>query len=77
MRIVYREKRPGVWIAQAVDHDINAQGTSLAHAKHAFELTLAAQVMLDNEAGREPLSTLGPPPAGALEGFAEESEFCA
>jgi hypothetical protein len=69
LRVFFREKRPGVWLAQGVDHDISAQGTTLEHAKHTFALSLLGQVMLDIEAGREPLAGLGPPPAESLEGF--------
>ena len=69
LRLFIHEKRPGVWIAQAVNYDLNAQGRSLQHALHAFALTLAGQILLDIEQGRAPLSALAPPPAELLMGF--------
>jgi hypothetical protein len=71
LRVLFREKRPGVWIAQAIDHDINAQGKTLEHARHAFAATIAGQVLLDFEAGRTPLSAVGKPPPEAIEGYGE------
>ena len=69
LRVFFREKRPGVWIAQAVDHDLNAQGKSLEHARYAFAMTVIGQATADIDAGLEPLEALGPPPPGALEDF--------
>jgi hypothetical protein len=69
LRILFREKRPGVWIAQSMDYDLNSQGESLKDALQAFALTFIGQLMLDSEVGRAPFSSLGRPPEEDLVGF--------
>jgi hypothetical protein len=69
LRLFFYEDSPGVWVAQAVEYDLNAPGRSMAHALEAFALSMLGQVLVDLKAGREPFSALGPPPPEALEGF--------
>jgi hypothetical protein len=46
------------WVAQALEKDLAAQGTSIEDAKRAFERTFAGQVLLDQRLGRPPLEHL-------------------
>ena len=50
------------WLAQALEFDITAQGSTLAQAKRAFEQTLVGQIKLDRMKGRKPLEHLPPAP---------------
>jgi len=55
-------KEPTHWIAQCVERDLVAQGRSLDEAIESFVHVLTTQLMLDEKAGREPLSDVPPPP---------------
>lgn len=44
------------YIAQALEHDISAQGSTIRRAKHAFEQAFIGRVLLDRRMKREPLS---------------------
>lgn len=50
------------WIAQGIDFDLAAQGSSFENAKRAFELAFFGQLQLDRRFGRTPLENLGPAP---------------
>lgn len=59
--VVFREGT--LWIAQALEKDINAQGTTAELAIASFERTLIGEIIADAKEGIEPLSTtLGAPP---------------
>lgn len=53
----------GMVVAQALQYDLAAQGRTYEEAKHAFEQTLIGQLLLDQQLGRAPLSTLTAAPA--------------
>lgn len=50
------------YVAQALEHDIAAQGSSIQKAKEAFEHAFVGRILLDRRMKREPLSTLGRAP---------------
>ena len=50
------------WLAQALERDIAAQGSTLPEARRAFEQTLGGQIILDRTKGRKPLEHLPPAP---------------
>lgn len=58
--LIYQED--GRWIAQALEHDITAYGTSVEDAKHAFEQTVAGQVLFDLQRNKAPLQHIEPAP---------------
>ena len=49
-------------VAQALEHDIAAHGSSVEEAKIAFERTVLGYFRLDAKYRREPLASLGPAP---------------
>lgn len=49
-------------VAQGIEYDIAAQGRDIASALAAFGRTLAGQISLDVENGREPMEGIGPAP---------------
>ena len=51
---------PGVWVAQALEHDIAAYGPDLPSAKTAFERTVVGYFQLAVARQQEPLSSLKP-----------------
>ena len=52
----------GIWVAQALEHDIAAQGSSTKEAINALGMMILAEVRYDKIAGREPLSRIGRAP---------------
>ena len=58
-----------LWIAQGLEHDIVAQGSSIDHVEQRFVHTLVAQVLMDLKEGKEPLADLGPAPEGWKNSF--------
>ena len=60
--LVFREQRSGAWVAQALEHDITAHGSSIEEAKTAFERTVLGYFQLDGKYRREPLASLRPAP---------------
>jgi hypothetical protein len=56
-------------VAHGLEHDIAAQGDSVEEAIEAWEGVLAAQVLVDIRAGREPLSGVGPADAHYFDAF--------
>ena len=52
-----------VWVAQCLDHDIAAQGRTIAEAKEAFARTFAGQVAVDLYNKVAPLKGFAPAPA--------------
>jgi hypothetical protein len=56
-------------VARCLEYDIAAQGNSIEEAIDAFADVLAAQIMLDVRAGREPLSQIGPAPEEYFEKY--------
>lgn len=40
LSVLFFQERPGVWVAQALEHDIAAHGGSIDEAKTAFERTV-------------------------------------
>ena len=62
LSVLFFQERPGVWVAQALERDIAAQGPSIEAARVAFERTIAGYLKLDAGLSREPLSALRPAP---------------
>jgi hypothetical protein len=58
------------WLAQALEYDISAQGSSLEVAKQAFEFAVRGQFLLDRRRNREPFSSLPQAPAKYWDVFA-------
>ena len=46
------------WVGQCLEHDIAAQGKTLAIAKTCLEHTIAGQIFLDARSGLAPLSEI-------------------
>jgi hypothetical protein len=51
------------WVAQCLEHDLAAQGVEIDDAVDAFASILAAKIIADIKAGREPLANCKPAPA--------------
>ena len=62
LSVLFFQERPGVWVAQALERDIAAQGPDVEAARVAFERTIAGYLKLDARLNREPLSALKPAP---------------
>lgn len=62
------------WVAQALEHDIAAQGPSLKLARRAFERTLMGQIRLDQMQGRTPITHLPPAPSEFFDAFDQASQ---
>ena len=62
LSVLFFQERPGVWVAQALERDIAAQGPSVEAARLAFERTIAGYLKLDTRLNRELLSGLEPAP---------------
>src|SRR5262245_3769969 len=62
LSVLFFKEPSGIWVAQALEHDIAAQGGDLDEAKIAFERTVTGYLRLDAKAKREPLSSLKPAP---------------
>lgn len=45
----------GIYLAQCIEYDIAAQGSSIEKAKRAFEKTIVGQIILDIQYGKKPL----------------------
>ena len=56
-------KEGSQWVAQCLEHDLAAQGPEIDDAIDAFVSILAATIVTDAEAGRQPLSRCRPAPA--------------
>jgi hypothetical protein len=50
------------WVAQALEFDLAAQGSSIAKTKRAFEQAFFGQIHFDVKLGRPPLEHLPPAP---------------
>ena len=50
-------KEETVWVAQCLEHDIAAQGSTIAEAKDAFVRAFAGQIAVALDHGEEPLAT--------------------
>jgi hypothetical protein len=53
----------GVWIAQCMEYDLNAQGETHEAALESLGRTMAAQAILDWDAGRTPFEDMPSAPA--------------
>ena len=51
-----------MWVAQGLEYDIAAQGTTIAETKNAFTRVLCSQVVLDLHHGDSPLAGFEPAP---------------
>jgi hypothetical protein len=58
--LVLKENR--TWVAQCIDYDIAAQGTSIPDALKCFEQTVLAQISINIEDGKAPFEGIGPAP---------------
>ena len=63
------------WVAQGIDKDIAAQGLDPDGARRAFLKTLAAQIRLDLERGREPLAAIKEAPDWYFQAYEEAEEL--
>lgn len=63
--LLFRERAGGdeVWIAQCLDYDIAAQGSTIREAQADFERTFVGEIVLALERGEVPLSGISPPPS--------------
>ena len=55
-------RESGAWLAQALEHDIAAHGTTLAEAQVALCRAIAAQIVVALHNGQEPLADFEPAP---------------
>ena len=62
LSVLFFQESSGIWVAQALERDIAAQGRSVEEAKIAFERTVDGYLRLDGKLQREPLSGLKPAP---------------
>jgi hypothetical protein len=62
LRVLLRREEFGSWIAQCLEHNIVAQGSSIPGAIRCFVATLVAQIRLDLERHRLPLESVPPAP---------------
>jgi hypothetical protein len=51
-------KEASAWVAQGLEYDIAAQGTTIRDAINAFERTVVGQIMLDLKDNKKPLASL-------------------
>ena len=61
LSVLFFREPSGIWVAQALEHNIAAQGGTVEEATVAFERTVEGYLRLDAKLGREPLSVLKPP----------------
>lgn len=57
-RVLILRERAGeedLWVAQCLEHDIVAQGKTFAEMRHAFEMTVLAEVQLAIDRNEKPL----------------------
>ena len=59
----------GCWVGQCLEHDIAAQGSTFERATIALRHTVAAQIFLDVQHKKEPLSGIKEAPAFYREQF--------
>ena len=59
----------GGWVAQCLEYDLAAQGSTLAIVKDAFARTVVGQMLVDIEHNIEPLSSFAPAPSNYWETF--------
>jgi hypothetical protein len=59
------------WVAQCLEYDVTAQGTSMKKAMKAFEKTFIGQIILDIKADKEPLQGIPQAPAEYWDKFEE------
>ena len=64
-------KEETLWVAQCLEHDIAAQGPTIAAAKDAFVLAFAGQIAVALHHGEEPLTTFGKAPQYYWDLFSE------
>lgn len=69
--LLYRED--DMWVAQCLEHDIAAQGKTLDEVQNKFHQTFIGQVILDLEAGKQPLKNVPKAPAEFLKMFENSS----
>ena len=62
-------KEDAVWIAQCLEYDIAAQGTSITEAKAAFVLHFAAQIEVALKHGDKPLADFASAPQNYWDRF--------
>src|SRR5687768_7289160 len=56
--VLFIRQPEGFWLAQGLEYDLAAQGSSVELAKEGFERTFLGQLALDRRMNRKPLSTL-------------------
>lgn len=55
LRVLFYQEGP-CWVAQCIDHDLNAHGESIKQAQRAFEHVVISHIMVSVESGREPFT---------------------
>ena len=59
---VLLKAQDGMWVAQALEYDITAQGKNISAAKHAFVKTVVGHILLAIKSDRIPFEGLGKAP---------------
>lgn len=68
-------KEDAVWVAQCLEYDIAAQGTTVTEAKDAFTRHIAAQIKVALKHGDEPLADFSRAPKYYWDLFSESERL--
>ncbi len=65
------------WVAQCLEFDLAAQGSTIAEAQQSFVRTFVMQALVDSQAGKQPFADFKPAPAWYAMRYdeAQEQEF--
>jgi hypothetical protein len=74
LRVLLLNEKGG-WVAQCLEHDIAAQGTSIKDAISSFVDVFGGQITLDLKANREPLSGKKEAPSWYWRAFREAEQL--
>lgn len=75
LSVLFLEHRNQGWVAQCLEYDIAAQGTTLKEAMNSFERTILARVALDLSKNREPFQGIPQAPGKYFEEFDNAERF--
>ena len=79
LSVLIRQEEGGMWFAQCLEHDIAAQGKTLAEVQSRLSLTVMGQIVIDIIHDEEPLANIDPAPENFREEFGKglkvESHF--
>jgi hypothetical protein len=62
LRLVIIQEAPGLWLVRGLEHDLSAQGPTIAHALRAALQFVEAHTAFDNRHALPPLSAFAPAP---------------